>query len=101
MFSAERRVQNEDGGIGFSALRSAFCTLRSAFSAHVSGYAFCLGFVVPYTGILCGLSSIGVEGPITVSGVVDSAVITRRRAIMIAPTIATVRINPASSKLIT
>ena len=38
-----------------------------ALSYYVSGYAFCLGFVVPSTGILCGLSSIGVAGATTTS----------------------------------
>ena len=36
--------------------------------AHVSGYAFCLGLSVPYTGMLCGLSSAGVIGAVSISG---------------------------------
>src|SRR5207248_5350523 len=85
---ADREHDRSDGEI----------MLQGELRHHVSGYSFCRGFRVPTTGMLCGLSSMGVIGATIASLIAgETSPMTRRRAITIAPIMLTVRINPARS----
>src|SRR5205823_1722669 len=95
-----RHEPDQPDGEHDRAHREIMLKRKLVHHVHVSGYAFCRGLKVPTTGMLCGLSSIGVAGAVNISVAVSGSTVrqTRRRAMTIAPTIATVSRKPASSR---